>query len=335
MTPEQVFVLIGVAIAVWVLTAGADFGGGLWDLLSRGPRASAQRQAVASAIAPIWEVNHIWMIFVVVLLFSVFPHAFALVSVALHLPITLALIGIVLRGSAFVFRAYGLQPTATRERWGRVFAVASTITPVCLGLVIAGLSSGDIEVDARGLVSSGFFAGWLTPFAFGLGGFSLALFGLLAATYLAARTQANDELELSDDFRRRALISEVVAGLFAAFVIWRASSDAPLLFDGLLHASWSLPVQGLTACAAGVVCVALLQRRHALARVLVMVQVSLVVLGWGLAMNGHLVLPAMHVGAAGAEPEVLTSLPWVLAGGSVLLVPALVWLYRLFLENTE
>jgi cytochrome d ubiquinol oxidase subunit II len=121
-SPEQVFLLLGVAVGAYVLTAGADFGGGVWDLLSRGPRATAQREAIARAIAPIWEVNHIWMIFVVVLLFTVFPDAFALVSVALHIPLVLVLVGIVLRGSAFVFRAYGMQPNEARERWGRVFA---------------------------------------------------------------------------------------------------------------------------------------------------------------------------------------------------------------------
>src|SRR5688500_8016485 len=127
MTPEHAFVLLGLGVGAYVLTAGADFGGGVWDLLSRGPRAAAQREAIAKAIEPIWAVTHIWMIFVVVLLFTVFPVAFAVVSVALHIPLVLVLVGIVLRGSAFVFRAYGMQPNDARERWGRVFAWASAI----------------------------------------------------------------------------------------------------------------------------------------------------------------------------------------------------------------
>lgn len=332
MTPEQVFLLLGVAVGAYVLTAGADFGGGVWDLLSRGPRATAQREAIARAIAPIWEVNHIWMIFVVVLLFTVFPDAFAVVSVALHIPLVLVLIGIVLRGSAFVFRAYGMQPNEVRARWGRVFAWASAVTPVFLGMTLAGLSSGDIRVDARGFVSSGFLAGWTSLFAFSVGLFALVLFALLAASYLSARADADGELELRDDFRRRALACEAVAGVMAAVVTWRASVDAPQLFEGLLGAAWSIPVQASTAAIAGAAILALATHRVALARLLIMLQVSLVLLGWGLAMNGHLILPDVHLHDAGASEAVLASLPWVLLGGAVVFVPALLWLYRVFVR---
>lgn len=332
MSPEHVFLLIGVAVGAYVLTAGADFGGGVWDLLSRGPRATAQRDAIAKAIAPIWEVNHIWMIFVVVLLFTVFPDAFAVVSVALHIPLVLVLIGIVLRGSAFVFRAYGMQPNDARERWGRVFAWASAVTPVFLGMTLAGLSSGAIHVDAQGLVTSGFVAGWTSPFAICVGLFALALFALLAASYLAARADVDGDLELRDDFRRRALASEAAAGVLAAVVTWRASIDAPLLFEGLLGATWSIPVQAWTAAVAGAAIVALATHRVALARLLVMLQVSLVILGWGLAMDGHLILPDVHLQDAGASEVVLASLPWVLLGGAVVFVPALIWLYRVFVR---
>jgi cytochrome d ubiquinol oxidase subunit II len=330
MSPAAVFVLLGVAVGAYVLTAGADFGGGVWDLLARGPRAQAQRDAISRAIAPIWEVNHIWMIFVVVMLFTVFPDAFAVVSVALHVPMLLVLVGIVLRGSAFVFRAYGLQPNEVRERWGRVFAWASAITPVFLGMTLAALSSGDIRVDASGLVTSGFFAGWTSPFALSVGLFALALCALLAAVYLASEADAEHEAELRDDFRRRALFSEAVAGLLAALVLWRAWIDAPLLFAGLLRASWSIPVQVATAAIAGGAILALQTRRLRLARVLVIIQVALVLLGWGLAMDGYLILPDMHLSRAGAEPSVLAVLPWVLLGGSLLFVPALLWLFRLF-----
>ncbi len=334
MTPELVFGLLGVGVALYVLTGGADFGGGLWDLLARGPRAAAQRQAIAGALAPIWEVNHIWMIFVIVTLFAVFPDAFAVVSTALHLPLLLALVGIVLRGSAFVFRAYGMQPDAKRERWGRVFAWASTLTPVFLGMVLAGLSSGAIELDDRGYPTTGFFAGWTTWFALAVGLFALALFALLAAVYLAAEADARAEAELCTDFRRRALASEAVAGGLAALVLWRASIDSPLLFAGLLRASWSLPVQGLTALVAAGAITTLATGRIRVARGLVIVQVVLVLIGWGLAMDGYLILPAVHISDAGAEPAVLRTLPFVLLGGGVALIPALIWLVRVFKFST-
>ena len=176
-----------------------------------------------------------------------FPIAFAVVSVALHVPLLIALVGIVLRGSAFVFRAYGMQPDPVRERWGRVFAWASALTPVVLGMSLAAISSGAIRVGANGVPTTGFFAGWTSPFAVAVGVFALSLFALLAATYLANDADARGESELCDDFRRRALISEAVAGALAAVVLWRAWADSPLLFEGLIHAPWSMPVQALTA----------------------------------------------------------------------------------------
>jgi cytochrome d ubiquinol oxidase subunit II len=213
-----------------------------------------------------------------------------------------------------------------------VFAWASAITPVFLGMTLAGLSSGDIRVDARGIVSSGFLAGWTSPFALSVGVFALVLFALLAASYLAARAEADGELELCDDFRRRALASEAAAGMLAAIVTWRASIDAPLLFEGLLGATWSIPVQAWTATIAGAAILALATHRVALARLLVMLQVSLVLLGWGLAMDGYLILPDVHMHDAGASEAVLASLPWVLLGGALVFVPALMWLYRVFVR---
>jgi cytochrome d ubiquinol oxidase subunit II len=120
--------------------------------------------------------------------------------------------------------------------------------------------------------------------------------------------------------------------VLAAFVTWRASIDAPLLFEGLLGATWSIPVQAWTATIAGAAILALATHRVALARLLIMLQVSLVLLGWGLAMNGHLVLPDMHLHDAGASEPVLAALPWVLLGGALVFVPALMWLYRVFVR---
>ena len=334
MTAMMVFVLLGVAVAAYALTAGADFGSGVWDLLAFGPRRARQRELIAEAIAPIWEVNHIWMIFIVVVLFTVFPDGFAVVMTALHVPLLLVLLGIVLRGSAFVFRAYGMQPNAVRERWGRVFAWASAITPVFLGMSLGALSSGDIRVsfDARGGAhpTTGFFAGWTSGFAVVVGLFTLALFVMLAAVYLAQEAEHLGELELATDFRRRALATEALAFLVALLVLWRASVECPGLYYDLLHARWSIAAQLLTALVAGAAIWALIADHLQLARVFVTIQIGLIVLGWGLAMNGFLIRPDLHVADAGAEAAVLASLPWVLLGGSVLLVPALIGLFRLF-----
>jgi cytochrome d ubiquinol oxidase subunit II len=135
--PELVAALMVVALNAYVLTGGADFGGGVWDLFARGPRRAAQRALIANQIGPIWEANHVWLILVVVMLFTAFPAAFATLGTVLHIPLTLMLVGIVLRGSSFVFRSYGGRDDASQRRWGSIFAVASLVTPLLLGVIVA------------------------------------------------------------------------------------------------------------------------------------------------------------------------------------------------------
>ncbi|MEO1339143.1 MAG: cytochrome d ubiquinol oxidase subunit II, partial [Myxococcota bacterium] len=322
---EFYWYVMGVGLVAYVLTGGADFGGGVWDLLAFGSRRDAQRKAVEHAIAPIWEANHVWLIFVVVLMFTVYPRAFAVVGTALHIPLTLALIGIVLRGTAFTFRAYGLEPDHRRRAWGRVFAWSSALTPIFLGAALGGASTGAIRLN-DGQVVSGFLAGWTTPFAWLVGLFALSLFVLLAAVYLTADTSGL----VQEDFRRRALASEVVAGLFAAGVFWRAGIDAPPLFDHLAHSSWTWPVQAVTALFAFATVALVWIRRYRLARLTVAAQVAMVVVGWGLAMNGHIVLPDLPLTESGSHASVRAAMAPALIAGTLLLLPALYFLFYVF-----
>jgi cytochrome d ubiquinol oxidase subunit II len=147
---------IMVSLTLYALGGGADFGGGVWDLLARGPRAARQRELIAHAIGPIWEANHVWLILVVVLLFVCFPVAWAAISTSLHVPLTLLLVGIVLRGAAFTFRSYGDEDEAGAQRWGRVFAGASVVSPVMLGTCVGAIAGGGLRVGPDGVVRSGF-----------------------------------------------------------------------------------------------------------------------------------------------------------------------------------
>jgi cytochrome d ubiquinol oxidase subunit II len=169
-----------VALVVYALTGGADFGGGLWDLLAFGRRAPAQRKLIERVLSPIWEANHVWLIFIVVVLFTAFPTAYSVAGIALHIPLTLVLIGIVMRGSAFVFRQYGGGGAVAQLRWGRVFAVASVLTPIFLGTIVGAITSGEIRV-VDGVPTTGYAAGWIGVFPLAVGLSSLALFGFLAA----------------------------------------------------------------------------------------------------------------------------------------------------------
>lgn len=204
------------ALIFYALLGGADYGGGVWDLFAAGKRAKRQRELIGDAIGPVWEANHVWLILVVVILFTAFPPAFAAISVALHIPLSLLLIGIVLRGTAFTFRTYDVQNDEVQRRWSLVFSIASIFTPVLLGITLGAIASGTIRIE-NGIVTTGFFNSWLAPFPFAVGFFALALFAFLAAVYLTA--EAGD-VDLQEDFRKRAILSGIVVGVLALVVFF-------------------------------------------------------------------------------------------------------------------
>lgn len=330
-----VWFVMGAALVAYAVTAGADYGGGVWDLLAR-ERADVKK-AIERAIAPIWEANHVWLIFLVVLMFTVFPRAFSVVATALHIPITIALIGMVLRGSAFVMRAYGMDTARHRVQWGLTFGLSSLITPVVLGMCLAAVSSGDIRV-AGSLVTTGFLAGWLTPFAFAVGVFALALFMLLSAVYLAydaPDVDAPHAHEIRAYFRKRALVMELVSFAASLLVLWRASVDAPALYDSLVSTKWAVPAQVFVFVLAVATSAALLRSRYGWARFLVAAQVSVIVGGFGLAMNGHIVMPDVSLENAGTRAEVLGPLAPALALAAAIVVPSLWFLFRLFKTHRD
>lgn len=324
MTAELVFLLMGLALGVYLLTGGADFGGGMWDLVARGPRAEEQRKAIAHAIAPIWEANHIWVIFVVVLMFTIFPKGFAAIGIALHIPITAALVGIVLRGSAFVFRSYGLDTPTWKSGWGRVFAISSVLTPLCLGAALAGLATGDIRWD--GTVTSGYFAGWTSGFAWLTGVMTIALCALLAATYLTVETVG----DLRADFRRRALAAQVAVGVTGVAALGAAAGHAEGFFERLTGTGLGVAIIAVTMLAGVGTLVLLARDRFAPARIAVGVQALGAVAGYGWAMDGMLIRPDLPFTMAGARAETLAALGPVLIAGTIVLAPALWLLYRVF-----
>ncbi len=322
-----------ISLIIYVLTGGADFGGGIWDLFATGPRTKAQRTLITQAIAPIWEANHVWMIVIVVLLFVAFPVAFAAISTALHIPLTLMLIGIVLRGSAFVFRTYDVQSDTTHRRWSRVFAIASVITPVMLGVTLGAVASGTIHVDVEsGAVDTDFISAWFAPFPFAIGFFTLTLCALLAAVYLTLET---DDLELQEDFRRRALIAAVGVGAMAGLSFILSADGAPTIRHGLGSAAWSIPFQVLTGTLAVWAIWTIWNRQFRLARILVPIQVTLIIFGWGLAQYPYLVTPNLTFSNTAAPDTVLRPVLIVLCVGIVLLVPAFWYLYAVFKGTSQ
>lgn len=324
---EIMWFVTGAGVIAYALTGGADFGGGIWHLLARGTpkERDAQRHAIEQAIAPIWEANHVWLIFVIVMLFTAFPRAFAAISVALHIPITLALVGIVMRGSAFVFYSYDLRGRERGRVWSLAFGVSSLLTPFILGTILGALSSGQIRWDGDH-VTTGYLAGWLGLFALGTGVFATALFALLSAVYLTADTRG----ALSELFRKRALWMEGVSLVLALGVLLGAEHQAPLLFADLAGSSLTAPIQVMTALAALTTIVLLYKRRARAARFSAALQVGLVVVGWGLAMDGRIIVPDVTLANAGTRSGVVGALLPALAVGAVLLGPSLWYLFRIF-----
>ncbi len=321
---ELIIALVALAALVaYALLGGADFGGGVWNLLARGPRAEAQRAAIAHAMGPVWEANHVWLIFLIVVSFICFPVAHAALSVALFVPFHLALVGIVLRGSAFVFRAYG-GGAGPSPRWTRVFGIASSITPFLLGMCLAAISGGHLRTEGSRVLSDP-FSPWLSPLAWALGAFSLAICAYLAAVYLTLETEG----ELREDFRRRALAAGVVTAVLAAATLGVAWVDAPRLF-GALAAPRSIPLLAagflLGAVAAGCVWT----RRFGLARWLSGTVVALFVLGWAGAQYPFLVYPDLTLSGAAAPRESIAFVLWSLVPGGLILVPSLALLFRVF-----
>jgi cytochrome d ubiquinol oxidase subunit II len=314
------------ALVLYALSGGADYGGGMWDLLVSGPRARRQREAIEHAIGPIWEANHVWLILVIVVLFTGFPPAFAAIMTALHIPMTAVLIGIVLRGSAFVFRKYDTGDDHVHRRWSTLFGTASFFTPFVLGLSLGALASGEIRV-AGGQVATGFFAGWTRPFAVACGLFAQGLFAFLAATYLTVDTEG--ERDLQEDFRTRALVSGLALAPAAGLTFILARDGAPRIFAGLT--SWWAPflLAATSVCAIGALG-ALWSRRFRWARAAAVGQVTCILVGWGLAQYPHLVVPDLTLTNAATVRATLELLAWALAAGAAVLFPSFVYLFAVF-----
>jgi cytochrome bd ubiquinol oxidase subunit II len=315
-----------VSLILYALLGGADFGGGLWDLLASGPRAAWQREKISDAIAPVWEANHVWLILIVVLLFTAWPKAFAVMMTALNIPITLMLLGIVLRGTAFVFRKYDSKRDTVQRRWSRIFGISSAFTPLVQGMTLGALTTGAIRLK-NGFLATGFFAGWLTPFAVGCGVFALGLFAYLAAAYLTVDSEGDPELQ--NDFRQRALFSNVALLPLAIVVFITSRHGAPEMYAGLTN-WWAPPLLAWTSISAIVSFGALWLRRFKLARLSAIIQVTSILTGWCVAQYPHLIYPDLTIINSAAPETTLRLLVIALGLGAVILLPSLYYLFYVF-----
>lgn len=313
-------------LVFYALTGGADFGGGVWVLFNRGPRAKERERLIIHAIGPVWETNHIWVIVAVVVLFTGFPRAFAILSTALFLPVTLVLAGIVVRGSAFAFQVYHLHQERDAAWWGTAFAVSSLVTPFLLGVILGAISSGTIRGTDLATLSGG-ARSWLAPFPFLVGFLTLSAFSYLAAIYLILET---DTTAIKEDFRRRGFFSLALVVLLSVAIPLLSSWGAPEFHRSLTESRWSLPLMGANALSAIGTGISLKRRSYRTARFCAAAQVALLLVGWGMAQSPYLVRPDLEIPSVAASPEMLRLLLIALAVGAGLLFPAIIYLLRIF-----
>jgi cytochrome bd ubiquinol oxidase subunit II len=321
--------LILVGLAAYAVLAGADFGAGFWTLFARGGRASpeATRDHARHAMGPVWEANHVWLIFVLVVCWTAYPVAFASIVSTLSIPLFAAAVGIILRGASYALRGQ-LDAAPGRRLVENVFALSSILTPFALGAVVGAIASGRVPVgNAQGdPVTS-----WLNSTSVLIGILLVATSSYLAAVYLAADARRLKEPMLERDFRRRALGAGGVAGALALVGPLVLRSDAPRIWAGLTSGG-GLALVALSAAAGLATLFLVWRRRFDAARVSAALAVAAIVAGFGYAQHPEL-LPGLTIQQAAAGRATLVAVLVGVAAGAFVLVPSLIVLYSLFLSG--
>ncbi len=319
-------VILLLSLTCYALMGGADFGAGVWHLLARGSSRRDQHRLIGEAIGPIWEANHVWLILAVTILFAAFPPAYARISVTLHIPLTLLVIGIVLRGAAYAFRHYDVQDDDIHRRWDQVFAASSLVSPVLLGMIIGTITAGDFPGKPDSFWE-GFVAPWIRPFPLVMGVFTLALFAYVAAVYLLLETK---DRQLRKLFRKRAVAAALMVGVLEELVLLFGKASVPTLWGELAHNVWGGIIHLGVGIMTGAAIWLLFTHRYWWARVCAVSHVTLTIGAWGVAQFPYLVPPDLTVFNA-ASPEITLRLILIaLLAGGLLLFPSLFYLFRIF-----
>jgi cytochrome d ubiquinol oxidase subunit II len=321
---DLVAMVLLLAITAYAVFGGADFGAGFWDLVAGDAHTGARPRALINqAIGPVWEINHVWLIFCLVVLWTGFPPAFGSIMTTLSIPITLAMLGIVLRGSGFAFR-HEAQRASRQRLLGGIFATSSVLTPFFFGAAIGGLVSGRVPVGnaAGNLVTS-----WLNPTSIVIGLLAVSVAAYQAAVFLVTDAHRLVDPELESYFRQRAVIGAVAAGIVAGIGALVLRADAAFFFQELAERGWPLM---LLSAACGVTALLLLRRHQRRAtRLLAAAAVAAIVWGWGAAQYPYMLPESLTISAAAGAPATLAWLAIVTVAAVLLVVPSLVFVFRL------
>ncbi|MCW2988486.1 MAG: Cytochrome ubiquinol oxidase subunit [Solirubrobacterales bacterium] len=329
--------ILWVGATFYALFGGADFGGGFWDLVAGGAeKGERPRALIQRSLTPVWEANHVWLIFVLVVLWTAFPTAFSAVFTTLYVPIALAALGIVLRGSGFAFRK-SIEGLSGRRAAGATFALSSVLTPFFMGTVVGAVASGNVPADGNGDA----FSTWLQPLPLLIGAMFVATGAYLSAVFLVGDARRAGEGDLERYFARRALAAAAVAGIFAAAGLIELHAEARYVFDRLIDQGLPLVI---ASALFGLALLALLLRSmgrkathdvgkrpigRGFMRPLAAGAVVAVIWGWGVAQFPYLLPTSLRIDQAAAPGPTLTTVFIVFAAAAVLVLPALGLLYTL------
>jgi cytochrome bd ubiquinol oxidase subunit II len=321
---DVIAVVLFVGVIAYALFGGADFGAGFWDLVAGGAeRGKRPRAVVDHSIGPVWEANHVWLIFVLVVLWTSYPEAFGSIMLTLFVPLSLAALGIVLRGSSFAFRKE-VYRTSSQRNFGAAFAISSVLVPFTMGAVAGAIASG--RVPAGGVAGDP-WSSWLNPTSILGGLLAVAVCAYLAAVYMVWDAKRVGDDDMVEYFRRRGIAAAVVTGVIALAGIWVLHDDARYVFDGLTSRALPLVIiSGL--CGLGSI-VLLLRSSHRGARLLAVGAVASVVLAWGVAQWPYLLPTSLKVSQAAAPDPTLWTVLAVFLVAAVVILPALGLLYVL------
>jgi cytochrome d ubiquinol oxidase subunit II len=323
MLVDAVAATIWVGVLAYAVFGGADFGSGFWDLTAGGARrGAAMRAQIDHSIGPVWEANHVWLIFVVVYLWTAFPSGFAALATELYLPLALAAVGIVFRGGAFVFRK-SAATVAQARFFGVLFASSSVVTPFFLGAATGAVASG--RTSAAG--DSDILTVWLGPTSWLGGVLAVGTCAWLAAVFLAADAHRNGDDALAERFRRRALGTGAVIGAISLAGVFVLRADAETLADHLQGEGASFVVASAAGGATAMLLVA--RQRFVTARVPAVIAVVAIVTGWGVGQYPWFLVDELRLDDAAAPDATLVALLVAFALAIVLVVPALAWLLHL------
>ena len=321
---EAVAIVLFFGITAYALFGGADFGAGFWDLVAGGAEKGKRPRAVVDhSIGPVWEANHVWLIFILVVLWTAFSEAFGSIMLTLFVPLSLAALGIVLRGSSFAFRKE-VYRTSSRRNFGAAFAISSVLVPFCMGAVAGAVASGRVPTGGE---AGAPWDSWINPTSILGGVLAVAVCAYLAAVYLVWDAKRFGDEEMTEYYRRRAIGAAFAAGGVAFAGIFVLRDDARYVFDGLT--SRALPLVILSAiCGVGSI-VFLVRHQHRFARVLAIGAVASVVIAWGVAQWPYLLPESLKVSQAAAPDATLETVLIVFVIAAVVILPSLGLLYVL------